>query len=66
MKNIDDALLREGRLMSKYEFKDLQTDKAEAILSERGIETKLEKPISLAKIFHYGEESYETVKKSII
>lgn len=66
MKNIDDALLREGRLMSKYEFKDLEIKKAEAILKERGIETKLEKPLSLAKIFHYGESSYESVKKSII
>ena len=66
MKNIDDALLREGRLMSKYEFKDLEISKAEAILKERGIETKLEKPLSLAKIFHYGESSYESVKKSII
>ena len=32
MKNIDSALLRKGRLMSKYEFKALQVDKAEKLL----------------------------------
>ena len=66
MKNIDGALLRKGRLMSKYEFKELAVPKAEAILRERGIETTLNKPITLAEIFHYGEAGYDTVKKSII
>ena len=66
MKNIDSALLRKGRLMSKYEFKPLQEKKAESILKERGIETSLNKPITLAEIFHYGEKGYETEKKSII
>ena len=66
MKDIDPALLRKGRLMSKYEFKELQIDKAEALLMDRGIETTLKKPITLAEIFHYGESGYETVKKSII
>ena len=66
MKNIDGALLRKGRLMSKYEFKELAVPKAETILRERGIETTLNKPITLAEIFHYGEAGYDTVKKSII
>lgn len=66
MKNIDDALLREGRLVSKYEFKPLAANKANAILAELGYETNVTKPLSLAKIFHYGETSYEVTKKSII
>ena len=66
MKNIDSALLRKGRLISKYEFKPLAIDKANKILSELGYEVKLEKPISLAEIFHYDETSYEVTKKSII
>jgi len=66
MKNIDPALLRKGRLMAKYEFKELAIDKSEALLRERGIETKLNKPITLAEIFHYGETDYETSKKPLI
>ena len=66
MKNIDPALLRQGRLISKYEFKPLQIDKATSILEENGIEAQLNKPITLAEIFHYGEKKYETEKKSII
>lgn len=66
MKNIDSALLRKGRLISKYEFKPLAESKAEKILSERGYEVKLEKPLSLADIFYYEETSYEVTKKSII
>ena len=66
MKNIDDALLRQGRLVSKYEFKPLSIEKANAILSELGYEASLTKPLSLAEIFHYGEKSYEIKKTSII
>ena len=66
MKIIDSALLRNGRLMSKYEFKALQVDKAEELLKERGVEATLNKPMTLAEIFHYGEDGYEVQKKSII
>lgn len=66
MKTIDPALLRKGRLVSKYEFRPLCIEKAEKILKERGVEAKLTKPLSLADIFHYGEDSYETKIKPII
>lgn len=66
MRDIDPALLRKGRLVSKYEFKGLDPERAMALLSERGIEAQITKPISLAEIFHYGEDGYEIIKKSII
>lgn len=66
MKDIDSALLRKGRLISKYEFKPLAIEKAESILKERGIEAKLSKPLTLADVFYYEEDSYEVAKKSII
>ena len=66
MKNIDPALLRKGRLICKYEFKPLDAEKATALLKERGKEVLLTKPITLAELFHYGEDSYEETKKSII
>lgn len=66
MKNIDPALIRKGRCVSKYEFTALQTDKASKLLSERGIEAVVLKPMTLADIFHYEDADYEIRKKSII
>ena len=66
MRNIDSALLRKGRLVSKYEFQPLAVEKAKALLEERGITDNITKPMSLADIFYYGDDSYETIKKSII
>ena len=67
MKTIDPALLRKGRLVSKYEFTPLCVEKAEKLLKERDIEAKLTKPLSLADIFHYGEDDYTNkVSKPII
>ena len=66
MKNIDSALLRKGRLVSKYEFKNLDTEKAQKLLEERGITDKINHPLSLAEIFHYEDDCYENNRKAII
>jgi hypothetical protein len=66
VKNIDTALLRKGRMISKYEFTNLDVDKANALLEELGVETKTNKPMSLAEIFHYEDDNYDIKKKSII
>lgn len=66
MKNIDSALLRKGRLISKYEFKALSIEKAQALLNERGVTEKINKPLSLAEIFHFEDDSYEPIKNTII
>lgn len=76
VKNIDSALLRKGRLVSKYEFKPLDTDKANALLEElygekfdKGeyeISPATDKPLSLADIYHFYEASYEKERRKII
>ena len=65
MKNIDQALLRKGRCVSKYEFTKLCPEKASVLLKERGIEDEITKPITLADIFHYEESDYQARKTSI-
>ena len=65
-KSIDEALLRKGRLVSKYEFKELNLEKTNALLNEIGVEEISKNPLTLADIFHYEEEGYEVEKKSII
>ena len=66
MKNIDDALLRKGRCISKYEFMPLCVEKAQNLLNERGIEAMVTKPLTLSDIFHYEDDDYQIKKKSII
>lgn len=86
IKDIDSALMRKGRLVSKYEFKPLTVDKTNALLeyiytakakevndneespisiSEIDI-PKVNKGLTLADIFNFEEDSYETVRKKII
>lgn len=66
MKNIDSALLRKGRLVSKYEFTNLTVEKTNQLLSDLGIDYKSNKPLSLAEIFHFNDDDYDVKKKSII
>jgi hypothetical protein len=66
MKNIDPALLRKGRLVSKYEFKKLSVEKAQTLLDNLGNNVKITKPLSLADIFNYNDDDYEPIRKSII
>lgn len=82
IKDIDPALLRKGRLICKYEFKPLTVDKTNALLeyvyinkvkeeeselTEGEVEyPKVNKGLTLADIYNFEEDSYETVRKSII
>ena len=76
VKNIDTALLRKGRLVSKYEFKLLAADKANALLEELyldgyengdyNIYPNTTSPMSLANIYNFYEDSYEKERKKII
>ena len=76
VKNIDAALLRKGRLISKYEFKALCVEKADELLKtlyeedykngKYKNEPVTEKPLSLADIYHFYEASYEKERRKII
>lgn len=84
IKDIDSALLRKGRLVSKYEFKPLTVEKTNALLeyiytqkakeNEENVDEntgevvipKVEKGLTLADIYNFEEDSYETVRKKII
>lgn len=82
IKDIDPALLRKGRLICKYEFKPLTVDKTNALLeyvyinkvkeeeselTEGEVEyPKVNKGLTLADIYNFEEDSYETIRKSII
>ena len=57
LKNIDDAILRKGRLKVKYEFKDLKTNKVKKLFEKLGISLELAKPMPLCDVYNYLEDN---------
>ncbi len=55
LSQIDPAILRKGRLISRYHFKALAPDKANTLLKEKGIENTTSEPLTLAEIFNYND-----------
>lgn len=55
---IDKALLRNGRLRMMYEFKPLAEEKCRSLLASLGhADARVEGDMTLADIFHYGENN---------
>jgi hypothetical protein len=63
--NVDQALLRKGRLIAKYEFGKLSIAKAQALSDKLGFETTVSKPMSLAEIFNQTEKEYSEERQLI-
>ena len=65
---IDEALMRKGRLIGVYEFRELETEKARALSQKLGFDTDITAPMSLAAIYNQGEKAFlnaeETVRQS--
>ena len=59
---IDQALLRKGRLIAKYEFTELETGKAQALSNKLGFTSIIENQMTLAAIYHQDEDDYQQVK----
>lgn len=58
--NIDKALLRKGRLLTKYEFGKLSVEKSRSLLHSLGhYKYMVEQPMTLAEIFNIQEVGYE-------
>lgn len=52
---IDNALLRKGRLIAKYEFGKLSVEKAQALSNHFGFDTAITKPMTIAEIANPNE-----------
>ena len=56
---IDKALLRKGRLIAQYEFKELEIEKAQRLSDKIGFDTIISKPMTLTAIYNQGERDYQ-------
>ncbi len=61
---IDSALMRKGRLIAKYEFKELEVKKAQQLSSALGFKTVVTKPMSLASIYNQEEREFHQSRVS--
>ena len=57
LRNIDDAVLRKGRLKLKYEFKALTPEKTQILAKKLGKEIPEGKSLPLCEIYNYGEDN---------
>lgn len=55
---IDNALMRKGRLIAKYEFKELETHKAQQLSNKLGFTTQIDQPMTLTSIYNQDEKSF--------
>ncbi len=61
LKQIDQAILRKGRLIARYEFKELKLEKAKALASKLGIDSNIEKPLTLAEIYNSEKKDFSNL-----
>ena len=64
LSKIDNALLRKGRLIAKYEFKELETPKAQLLSHKLGYNSIINSPMSLSAIYNQEEKDFQLIKRS--
>ncbi|UCS92494.1 AAA family ATPase [Echinicola marina] len=67
LSKVDKALMRKGRLIAKYEFKELEVEKAKRLSGKLGFQTEINSPMTLASIYNQEEKDFrqEQNNKSI-
>lgn len=64
--DIDTALLRKGRLVARYEFKDLSVEKVNKLIKAEGLAIpEQHRPMSLAEIFNYERLDFALERKKV-
>lgn len=63
---VDNALLRKGRLIAKYEFGKLGITKAQQLSNHFGFDTNIMKPMTIAEIANQHEKTQESNRVEII
>lgn len=60
---IDSALLRKGRLIAKYEFKELEVNKAQELSNKLGFNSKIDQPMALTAIYNQGDSDFKQTQQ---
>jgi hypothetical protein len=60
---VDSALMRKGRLIAKYEFRELEPEKANSLSVKLGFGATFSKPASLTAIYNQDEFDFQQHKR---
>ncbi len=60
---IDSALMRKGRLIAKYEFKELEVPKAQALSEKLGYASEFTSSMTLSAIYNQNEMDFQQGKR---
>jgi len=63
---VDSALMRKGRLIAKYEFKELEVQKANTLSKKLGFDSNFNSPMTLTAIYNQGEKDFQQTKNNTI
>ena len=63
---IDDALLRKGRIIARYKFRELEITKAQYLADKLEKNIVIDKPTLLSNIYNAESQSYENIKTNKI
>jgi len=63
---VDSALMRKGRLIAKYEFKELEVQKANTLSKKSGFDSNFNSPMTLTAIYNQGEKDFQQIKNNTI
>jgi hypothetical protein len=63
---IDKALLRKGRLIARYEFKELEQSKAQKLSNSLGFSSKIKDSMSISEIFNQSDKRFEQIVEKTI
>ena len=66
LKKIDDAILRKGRLLARYEFKELEVMKARTLAEKIGKNANIEKPMTVSDIYNLDEKGFDNVPSKTV
>jgi len=66
LSTIDSALLRKGRLIAKYEFKELEVIKAQALSKKLGFSENFLTPVTLTEIYNQTEKIINSTNENSI
>jgi len=60
---VDSALLRKGRLIAQYEFKELEFAKAQTLSNKLGFDNIINRPMTLTEIYNQNEQDFTAQKQ---
>lgn len=66
LSNLDEALLRKGRTLNKYEFKKLEVNKLKILKESLNLDFEITEPLTLAEFYNHSSLNFENKKQNKI